>query len=174
MEDFRAMKKFSLILTIILLSVFVFSLATSSAASFKVGFVDMVRVYKEHPLSEKIVQLNNKLQEEFRKRQIQLNQAGKGKTPEEIKALEEKYNKEWTPIKEKILAQIKDLENQRKKSIIDAIRTVAKKLKLSLVLRSEVNIPLNKGGALDYPIVLYGGLDITEQVIVEINKTKKK
>ncbi len=168
------MKKVVLVFTVVLLSIFVLSLGTSFAASFKVGFVDMVKVYKEHPLSEKIIALNNKLQEEFRKRQVELNNAGKGKTPEEIKALEEKYNKEWTPIKEKMLAQIKDLENQRKLSIIQAIRAVAKKMKLSLVLRSEVNIPLNKGGALDYPIVLYGGVDITEQVIVEINKTKKK
>ncbi len=168
------MKKFGLFFSVILLGIFVLSITPSFAASFKVGFVDMVRVYKEHPLSEKIIQLNEKLQEEFRKRQIQLNEAGKGKSPEEVRALEEKYNKEWTPLKEKMLSQIKDLENQRKKSIIDAIRTIAKKLKLSLVLRSEVNIPLNKGGALDYPIVLYGGVDITEQVIVEINKTQKK
>ncbi len=168
------MKRVGLIFTLVLLSVFVFSLGVSFAASFKIGFVDMVKVYKEHPLSEKIIELNNKLQEEFKKRQIQLNEAGKGKTPEEIKALEKKYNKEWTPIKEKMLSQIKDLENKRRESIINAIRTIAKKLKLSLVLRSEVNIPLSKGGALDYPIVLYGGIDITEQVIVEINKTQKK
>ncbi len=168
------MKKFGLFFIVIFLSIFVISLTPSFGASFKVGFVDMVRVYKEHPLSEKIIQLNEKLQSEFRKRQVELNEAGKGKTPEEVRALEEKYNKEWTPIKEKMLAQIKDLENQRKKSIIDAIRAVAKKLKLSLVLRSEVNIPLNKGGSLDYPIVLYGGIDITEQIIVEINKTNKK
>ncbi len=167
------MKRFGLVSLIAILALFTFFSVNSHGASFKVGFVDMVKVYKDHPLSDKIIQLNKQLQEEFRKRQIELNQAGKGKTPEEIKALEEKYNKEWTPIKEKYVNQIKALENERKKSIIEAIKTVAKKMKLTLVLRSEVNIPLNKGGSLDYPVVLYGGIDITEQVIVEINKTKK-
>jgi len=168
------MKKSSLIFIFILLYVFIFSVGVSSSADFKVGFVDMARVYKSHPLSDKITQLNNQLQEEFRKRQIRLNEEGKGKSQEELRALEEKYNKEWQPIKEKILAQIKAMDNERKKSIIEAIRAVAKKLKLKLVLRSEVNIPLNKSGSLDYPIVLYGGIDITERVIVELNKTATK
>jgi hypothetical protein len=41
-------------------------------------------------------------------------------------------------------------------------------MKLALVVRSTLRIPVNQKEVLEMPLVLYGGVDITDQVIQEL------
>jgi len=59
-------------------------------------------------------------------------------------------------------------KNKRYGDVIAAIKKVAESQKLTLVIRSELRIPVSQNELLEMPLVLYGGLDITDQVIEEI------
>jgi Skp family chaperone for outer membrane proteins len=97
-----------------------------------------------------------------------LNEKGKGKTREEVQKLEEEMNAEWAPVRDQILKERQDLINQRYSDVIAAVKKVAESQKLTLVIRSELRIPVSQNELLEMPIVFYGGIDITDQVIEEI------
>ncbi|MGB4411771.1 MAG: OmpH family outer membrane protein, partial [Atribacterales bacterium] len=121
-----------------------------------------------HPNTQKILDAEKKLQEEMEKRQTELNEKGKGKTREEVQKLEEEMNAEWAPVRDQILKERQDLINQRYSDVIAAVKKVAESQKLTLVIRSELRIPVSQNELLEMPIVFYGGIDITDQVIEEI------
>jgi len=138
------------------------------AAEGKIGLVDLAEVISSHPYTQNINQLSLDLREELKKRQEELNAQGKGLDETGLKTLEDKFNKEWSPIKEKILAEIKSYQAARYSDIIEAIKAVGDKGKYDLMLNSEIKVPAGTD-ILNYPIVLYGGEDITQEVIAEIN-----
>jgi len=139
------------------------------AAEGKIGLVDLAEVISSHPYTQNINQLSLDLREELRKRQEELNAQGKGLDETGLKTLEDKFNKEWSPIKEKILAEIKSYQAARYSDIIEAIKAVGDKGKYDLMLNSEIKVPAGTD-ILNYPIALYGGEDITQEVIAEINR----
>lgn len=137
------------------------------AAVGKIGLVNLAEVISNHPYSRNINQLSLDLREELRKRQEELNAQGKGLDETGLKKLEDKFNKEWNPIKEKILAEIKSYQAARYSDIIEAIKSVGNKGKYDLIINSEIKVPTGSD-ILNYPIALYGGEDITQDVIAEI------
>ncbi|OFW54494.1 MAG: hypothetical protein A2163_00430 [Actinobacteria bacterium RBG_13_35_12] len=139
------------------------------AAVGKIGLVNLGEVTSSHPYSQNINQLSLDLRDQLQKRQEELNAQGKGLDETELKKLEDKFNKEWTPIKEKILAEIKSYQAARYSDIIEAIKAVGDKGKYDLILNSEIKVPAG-ADILNYPIALYGGEDITQDVIAEINR----
>jgi len=156
---------------ILLFAVVIFlflSFQNIEAAEGKIGLVDLAEVISSHPYTQNINQLSLDLREELRKRQEELNAQGKGLDETGLKTLEDKFNKEWSPIKEKILAEIKSYQAARYSDIIEAIKAVGDKGKYDLMLNSEIKVPAGTD-ILNYPIVLYGGEDITQEVIAEIN-----
>lgn len=150
-------------------AIFLFlSFQNVEAAEGKIGLVDLAEVISSHPYTQNINQLSLDLREELRKRQEELNAQGKGLDETGLKTLEDKFNKEWSPIKEKILAEIKSYQAARYSDIIEAIKAVGDKGKYDLMLNSEIKVPAGTD-ILNYPIALYGGEDITQEVIAEIN-----
>lgn len=137
------------------------------AAVGKIGLVNLAEVISGHPYTQNINQLSLDLREELQKRQEELNAQGKGLDETGLKKLEDKFNKEWNPIKEKILAEIKSYQAARYSDIIEAIKAVGDKGKYDLILNSEIKVPAGSD-ILNYPIVLYGGEDITQDLIAEI------
>ncbi len=137
------------------------------AAVGKIGLINLAEVISGHPYTQNINQLSLNLREELQKRQEELNAQGKGLDETGLKKLEDKFNKEWNPIKEKILAEIKSYQAARYSDIIVAIKVVGDKGKYDLILNSEIKVPAGTD-ILNYPIVLYGGEDITQDVIAEI------
>ncbi len=137
------------------------------AAAGKIGLVNLAEVISGHPYTQNINQLSLNLREELRKRQEELNTQGKGLDETGLKKLEDKFNKEWNPIKEKILAEIKSYQAARYSDIIVAIKAVGDKDKYDLIINSEIKVPAGTD-ILNYPIALYGGEDITQDVIAEI------
>ena len=139
------------------------------AANAKVGLINFLEILSSHPYTEKINQLSLTLVEELKKRQEELNKQGKGLDETELKKIEEKFNKEWEPTKQKILTEIKSYQASRYSDIIEAIKAVGDKGTYDLILNSEIKVPAGTD-ILNYPIALYGGEDITQEVIAEINK----
>jgi len=139
------------------------------AAVGKIGLVNLAEVISGHPYTQNINQLSSNLREELKKRQEELNAQGKGLDETGLKKLEDKFNKEWNPIKEKILAEIKSYQAARHSDIIEAIKAVGDKGKYDLIINSEIKVPTGND-ILNYPIALYGGEDITQDVIAEINR----
>ena len=134
------------------------------AAGVKVGLINLTEVISGHSYTQNINQLSLNLREELQSRQGELNAQGKGLDETGLKKLEDKFNKEWNPIKEKILAEIQSYQAARYSDIIEAIKSVGDKGKYDLILNSEINTQDIK----NYPIVLYGGEDITQDVLAEI------
>ncbi|BER91596.1 OmpH family outer membrane protein [Atrimonas thermophila] len=160
----------ALVTVVSLLGLSVVSWAASKPADVKIGLVDINKVFAAHPNTQKIADLEQKLLDEMQKRQAELNEKGKGKTREEVQKLEEEMNAEWKPVRDQMLAERQDLVNQRYQDVIQAIKQVAEAQGLTLVLRSEVRVPVSQKELLDIPLVFYGGVDITEQVLAELEK----
>jgi len=153
---------FILLFTVV---IFLFlSFQNIEAAVGKIGLVNLAQVISGHPYTQNINQLNINLQEEFKKRQEELNAQGKGLDETELKKLEDKFIKEWEPIKQKIIAEIQSYLAARYSDVIEAIKSVGDKGEYDLILNSEINTQDIK----NYPIALYGGEDITQDVIAEI------
>ena len=156
---------FILLFTVV---IFLFlSFQNIGAAAAKIGLINLAEVTSAHPYSQNINQLSINLRDELQKRQETLNTQGKGLDETELKKLEDKFNKEWSPIKEKILTEIKSYQASRYSDIIEAIKAVGDKGKYDLILNSEINAGAD---IRNYPIALYGGEDITQDVIAEINR----
>ena len=139
------------------------------AAGVKIGLINLTQVTSNHPYTQKINQVSSSLRDELQKRQEELNKQGKGLDETELKKLEDKFNKEWEPIKEKIIAEMKSYQATRYSDVIKAIKAVGDKGKYDLVINSEIKIPAGSD-ILNYPIALYGGEDITQDIISEINR----
>jgi len=137
------------------------------AADIKIGLINLAEVISGHPYTQNINQLSITLREELQKRQEELNAQGKGLDETGLKKLEDKFNKEWNPVKEKILAEIKSYQAARYSDIIEAVKTVGDTGKYDLIINSEIKVPAGTD-ILNYPIALYGGEDITQDVIAEI------
>ena len=155
-------------LILIAIAILVIAIPGWAAEKATVGLIDINKILDAHPNTQKILDAEKKLQEEMEKRQTELNEKGKGKTREEVQKLEEEMNAEWAPVRDQILKERQDLINQRYSDVIAAVKKVAESQKLTLVIRSELRIPVSQNELLEMPIVFYGGIDITDQVIEEI------
>ena len=156
----------------ILLSIILILLLASfsmSAMAQNIGYVSLAKVTASHPNTEKINQLNQELRTELQTRQVKLNEEGKGLEETELKKLEEKFNIEWDPIKQKILSQMQALQAERNSDILQAIKAIGEQGKHLVIINSEV--PVFTGSDLnEYPIILYGGENLTQDVIAEVQK----
>ena len=165
----KAANKAVVILLFTMLIFLFLSFQNIEAAVGKIGLVNLAEVISAHPYTQNINQLSLGLREELQKRQEELNIQGKGLDETGLKKLEDKFNKEWSPIKDKIIAEIKSYQAARYSDIIEAIKAVGDKGKYDLIINSEIKVPTGND-ILNYPIALYGGEDITQDVIAEINR----
>ncbi|MGQ9622837.1 MAG: OmpH family outer membrane protein [Candidatus Caldatribacteriaceae bacterium] len=178
------MKRLLFVVTVVLMAVFLGSVLFAQMQTKKtsqgqasgqptpspsnIGIVDINRVFDAHPNTAKITEVEKQIAEEFQKRQQELNEKGKGKTREEVQKLEEEMNTAWAPVRDEMLKKRQALIEERYSDVITAIRKVAESMKLSLVIRSEIRVPVSQKEVLEMPLVLYGGVDITDQVIEEL------
>jgi len=157
---------------VIFLSVLIFFiiiLFSLGALAQNIGYISLARVNASHPNTEKIKQLELELRTELSTRQAKLNEEGKGLEETELKKLEEKFNTEWDPVKQKILSQMQALQAERNSDILQAIKAVGEKGKYLAIINSEV--PVFTGNELnEYPIILFGGENLTQDVIAEIQR----
>ncbi len=145
------------------------TLCTMGAFSQNIGLISLAKVTASHPNTEKINQLNQQLRTELQTRQEKLNQEGKGLEETALLKLEEKFNTEWEPVKQKLLTQMQALQAERNSDIVQAIKSVGEKGSYQVIINSEV--PVIAGNDInEYPIILYGGTNVTQDVIAELGK----
>ena len=162
-------KQLFIIGLLVMMSLFLFeNLSWAAPASQNIGLIDVEKLFNAHPNTQKIIDLERQFVEEKQKRQQDLNEKGKGKTREEVRELEDQMNIEWAPVGEEMLKQRQELINQRYSDVIDSIKAVAESMKLSLVIRTQIRVPVSQNEAVDMPVVLYGGTDITDKVIEKL------
>ncbi len=161
----------SVVLTAFLFAVSAAMAATNSLDSSQIGLVDINKIFDSHPHTRQLAQLEDELMSEMQKRQQMLNEKGRGKTREEVLALEQEMNLEWEPIRDRMLQERQNLIDTRYLDVIDAIRTISERRNLVLVIRSELRVPVAEREMLEMPLVLYGGIDITDEVIQRVQNS---
>ena len=167
-EKARTMSKGRILLSLALIILLV-SIFSIGVLAQKIGYINLTQVIASHPNSEKIIELEKELMTELQTRQARLNQEGKGLEELELKKLEEEFNKEWDPVKQKIIAQRQALQAERNSDVLKAISVVGEEKQYQLIINREV--PVFTGSEInEYPVVLYGGDNLTQDVIAVLGK----
>lgn len=168
------MKKRILLPAIISISL---ALTAFSGASFAkdspIGFVDTKKIFESSKLAEAVSSAEKELQS-F-KENLDKDTLNKSKQLEDAKAkkigdaklkeMQDKFQteienkrKEGLALREKKQKDLEDMSTKLKQEIDDIIKTVAKEKQVDVVV--------------DKQLILFGGTDITEDVIKSLNKSK--
>jgi outer membrane protein len=131
-------------------------LVAPAAFAYTIGYVDTAKVlasYKGAQSAQK--QMQGELaeyQKAFLERQKKIQDAQKaGKSQAELQKMTEQYEKELAPLKQKAASLEANLSKDVKARIEAKINTIAKKRKVDVVV--------------DKAVVLYGGVDLTTDVV---------
>ena len=142
----------------------VFCAGIALAANFNsLGYVDVQKVFREYKEAEKAQQDLSKEEEAFKKEfegsQEKLRKAEKdGKKREELDKMRKDLEEDLTPKRESLLRLNEQLTAKLQLEIVDAVQKVAKKVGIDTVI--------------DKQVVITGGMDLTEMVVTELNKSK--
>ena len=143
------MKKFCVLFA--LLAVMVCTVAGAAYADEKIGVADMQKVLMKHPKFESV---GKRIEAVYRAKEKELKEAIE-------KVTDKKAGAEMVEKKRREAAQEEmKLKEPIYKEIRAAIRTVAKSKGLTTILDSAA--------------VLFGGMDVTDDIIKELNKGAKK
>lgn len=120
-----------------------------SNAISNIGVIDMQRIVESNPnlvqdAQQEYATYNEELQKEFNEKSANLDEAGKAKLSDELR--------------QKLQDKQQTIQDNLKKRVDEASKTVADGKGLSVVLSRES--------------VLFGGTDITEQVSKKLSETK--
>lgn len=131
-------------------------LAAPAAFAYTIGYVDTARVLQSYKGAKSAqAQMQKELQQyqaAFVDRQKKIQEAQKaGKSQAELQKLTEQYEKELAPLKAKAANLEQRLSKDVKSKIEAKINTIAKNRKCDVVV--------------DKAVVLYGGVDLTTDVI---------
>lgn len=133
----------------------------SAAAPGALGFVDTQKVFQSYKGAQSAQDRFRKeaqdYQEELVGAQRKLEEARKaGKSSDEVAKMQKKFEDELKPKKAKVEALDRELSGKIKKQIEAAIAQVAKAKAVPTVV--------------DKAVVLYGGTDLTDDVLKQLNK----
>jgi len=149
-------------LAVILLAVFfAANYAAAQTATSSTGFIDVQKIFKEYKDTVSAQKQLSKEEESFKKAfdesQKKLEEAQKaGKSKEEIDTMRASLEEKIAPKREALLKLNEKLTVSIQQKIVTAVGKVAQKLGLETVF--------------DKQVVIYGGMDITEMVLSELNK----
>jgi len=134
----------------------------SHAANFtSIGFIDVQKVFKEYKETAKaqgeLAKQEESFKKEFDESQKKLEAAEKeGKKKEELEKMKKDMEEKLTPKRNTLLQLNEQLTGKLQMEILEAVKKVAKKVGIDLVL--------------DKQVVITGGMDLSEMVITELNK----
>jgi outer membrane protein len=135
--------------------------AAGAANYTNIGFIDVQKVFKEYKETTKAQGELSKQEESFKKEfedsQSKLEKAQKeNKSKEEIEKMKKDMETDLAPKRETLLRLNEQLTGKLQLDIIEAVKKVAKKVGVDIVL--------------DKQVVITGGMDLSEMVITELNK----
>jgi len=145
-------KVFAFVLTLLFLG---------NAAFAAIGHIDVQKVFREYKETKKAQEELSKKEEAFKKEfessQKKLADAERdGKDRTELEKMRKDLEQKLSPKREELLKLNERLTVQLQQKILDAVKKVAKKVGIDLVL--------------DKQVVITGGMDLTEMVVTELNK----
>lgn len=140
---------------------FAAGVALAQASTSSIGYVDVQKVFKDYKETTKAQKELGKEEESFKKEfeesQKKLEAAQKnGKSKEEIETLRTSLEEKLAPKRESLLKLNEKLTVSIQKSIVTSVTKVAQKLGLEVVV--------------DKQVVIFGGMDLTDMVLSELNK----
>ena len=146
-----------------------FLLTSTSAFAASVGIVDTKKIFESSKLFEELNKAKSEMggleesikKETFNKSKLLDDARAKNAKEDELKKMQEKFQKELEDLRkkaqeasEKKQKDLEEMSNKLKTQVEDAIKDVAKDKKLEVVV--------------DKQAVLFGGMDITDDVIKKI------
>ncbi|HTY13206.1 MAG TPA: OmpH family outer membrane protein [Candidatus Omnitrophota bacterium] len=139
---------------------FAMAQAASSTTS-SMGSIDVQKIFKGYKATAKAQQQLSKDEESFKKdfedSQKKLEDAQKnGKSKDDIEKMRSDLEEKLAPKRDALLKLNEQLTVGLQKDIVAAVSKVAQKLGLETVV--------------DKQVVIYGGMDITDMVLSELNK----
>jgi outer membrane protein len=137
---------------------FIGSLAQAASST---GFIDVQKVFKGYKETVKAQDQLAKEEEAFKKEfdesQKKLESAEKsGKKTEELDQMKKDLETKLSPKRESLLKLNEQLTGKLQLDILEAVKKVAKKVGIDLVL--------------DKQVVITGGIDLTDMVLNELNQ----
>lgn len=144
-----------------LLSVVFLASVASAVGYTSVGFIDVQKVFREYKETEKAQEKLGKEEEsfkkEFEKSQEKLLKAEKdGKDKDELDKMKKELEEKLAPKRDTLLKLNEELTVKLQLQILEAVKQVAKKVGIDMVL--------------DKQVVITGGMDLTDLVVNELNK----
>jgi outer membrane protein len=148
-------------LVALVLALAFFGSAASAVSFTNIGLIDVQKVFREYKETNKAQDELSKQEEAFKKEfeesQKKLQEAEKeGKKREELEKMRKEFEEKLAPKRETLLRLNEQLTAKLQLEILDAVKKVAKKVGIDIVL--------------DKQVVITGGMDLTEMVINELNK----
>jgi Skp family chaperone for outer membrane proteins len=146
---------------VLILSVLFFAGVVHAANFSNIGFIDVQKVFKEYKETSKAQAELGKQEESFKKdfedSQKKLEKAEKdGKKPAELEKMKADFETKLAPKRDSLLKLNEQLTGKLQMEILDAVKKVAKKVGIEMVL--------------DKQVVITGGMDLSEMVVSELNK----
>lgn len=147
---------------IIALVAFAFIASVSQAASFtSIGYIDVQKAFKGYKETAKsqadLAKEEESFKKDFEDSQKKLEAAQKeGKKPEELEKMKKEMEDRLSPKRENLLKLNEQLTLKLQAKIVDAVKAVAKKVGIEVVL--------------DKQVLIIGGMDLTDMVLTELNK----
>lgn len=147
---------------LLLLLALVFAAGISQAANFSgIGYIEVQKVFKEYKETAKaqgdLAKQEESFKKEFEDSQKKLEAAEKeGKKKEELEKLRKELETKLSPKRDALLKMNEQLTGKIQVKILEAVKKVAKKVGIEIVL--------------DKQVLIIGGMDLTDMVISELNK----
>ncbi|MFA4858037.1 MAG: OmpH family outer membrane protein [Candidatus Margulisiibacteriota bacterium] len=155
------MKKLTTLLAALIVFSLVFGTVVSALDLNSIGFIDVQKVFKGYKATAKAQDELSKKEADFKKdfeaSQTKLEKAQKdGKSEEELEKMKEDLEKELSPKREELLRLNEKITTKLQLEIVSAVKVVAKKVGIDLVL--------------DKQVIITGGMDLSDMVIAELNR----
>lgn len=138
-----------------------FVLQSTALFADNIGFVEMERLFKEAKIvknyESNIAKKQEKYQSEVEKHTKKIESAkSKGKSPEEVQTMITEIEEELKPLQQEIMQIQAGFQQQLLFEISKASKEAAQEFAIDVVL--------------DKQFILYGGFDLTDQVLKKLNK----
>lgn len=145
------------ILNVLLVVAFVFCANCAAMAADDIGVIDVTVIWDKYQKSVSVAKTADEKDVELEKFLLDKKRLiAQGSTPVERKNLEDKYAKEFQLKVEEAKKWYSTEQQQLETNVMNAIKAVATQKSLSVVLSKKTAI--------------YGGVDITDEVVTILNK----
>lgn len=154
-----------IVISSFLLNLVFISLPSAAVDPSKVAIIDPAKILNGYPKAQQALrnlsEAETQLKSKINSKRKQINQARKAnKTETELQMMAEQFRLEIEPEAKKLEEKSKSTSSEIEQNIKNAIESVANKDKYDVVLQSQV--------------VLYGGTDISDLVLIKLTNGNEK